>query len=131
MKRVAVTLLLLIPLFSFGKEKLSLPQVMLKMEQDTINILKGFLRNDNKLIIESAKDIANHPDIINQIYSYAKPERRTEGFKKYIKEFDQFVRQEARLIAKYIQEGNRAKASAHFAKLIDRCNGCHAVFRGW
>lgn len=109
----------------------SLPKVMLQMESDTVKILKGFLRNNNKLIIEGANDIANHPEIINEIYNYAKPERRTEAFKKYIKEFDTFVRKEAKAIKKYIQEGNRAKASIHFAKLIDRCNGCHAVFRGW
>ncbi|HIQ25471.1 MAG TPA: hypothetical protein EYH43_05760 [Persephonella sp.] len=108
-----------------------LPKVMLKMEDDTVKILKGFLRNNNKLIIEGANDIANHPNIIEEIYNYAKPERRTEAFKRYIKEFDSFVRKEAKAIKKYIQEGDRAKASIHLAKLIDRCNGCHAVFRGW
>jgi len=130
MKKILLVLMFLIPTFVFAEEK-PLPQVMLKMESDTVKILKGFLRNNNKLIIEGANDIANHPEIINQIYNYAKPERRTDAFKKYIREFDKFVRLEAKAIEKYIKEGNRAKASIHFAKLLDRCNGCHAVFRGW
>ena len=117
--------------FNLNAKAGDLPKVMLSMEKDTVKILKGFLRNNNKLILEGANDIANHPNIINEIYNYAKPERRTEGFKKYIKEFDDFVRQEAKEIAKYIKQGNKAKASYHFAKMIDRCNGCHAVFRGW
>jgi cytochrome c556 len=128
--RTLVVLMFLVFLFNLPKAE-ELPKVMLKMENDTVKILKGFLRNNNKMIIEGAKEIANHPNIIEEIYNYAKPERRTEAFKKYIQEFDNFVREEANLIAKYIKEGKKAKASTHFAKLIDRCNGCHAVFRGW
>ncbi len=114
-----------------GQKQISLPDVMQKMEQDTVKILKGFLRNKNEWIIEGAKDIENHPNIVEQIYSYAKPERRTPAFKKYIVEFDNFVREEAKAIQKFIKEGNKGKASEHFAKMLDRCNGCHAVFRGW
>ena len=114
-----------------GQKSQPLPEVMLKMEQDTVKILKGFLRNKNEWIIKGAKDIKNHPKIVEQIYSYAKPERRTPAFKKYIIEFDNFVREEAKAIQRFIKEGNKGKASEHFAKMLDRCNGCHAVFRGW
>ncbi|RMD47320.1 MAG: hypothetical protein D6834_01100 [Aquificota bacterium] len=113
------------------KKEIKLLNVMQGMEKDAVFILKGFLRNNNKWIIKGAEDIEKHPDIIEKIYSYARPERRTEAFKKYIVEFDNFVRKEAKAIKKYIKEGNKGKASQHFAKMLDRCNGCHAVFRGW
>jgi len=130
MMRYTILLLFVIILTANAKEY-TLVEVMQKMEKDTVLILKGFLRNNNEWIIKGTEDIEKHPDIINKIYSYARPERRTEAFKKYIIEFDNFVRKEAKAIKKYIKEGNKGKASQHFAEMLDRCNGCHAVFRGW
>ncbi len=109
----------------------SIPDIMRQMEADTVKILKGFLRDKNQLVIEGARDIKNHPDISKDIFKYVKKERRTPAFKKFVLEFDKLVRKEAGLIEEYIKEGNKGKASEHFAKLLDRCNGCHAVFRGW
>lgn len=65
---------------------------MLKMKESTVKILKGFLRNKLQLILERAEYIKNHPDITQQVLEYAKPERKTEGFKKYTAEFDKFVK---------------------------------------
>ncbi|RMA93249.1 cytochrome c [Hydrogenothermus marinus] len=131
MKKI-LALVLALSFVSFaGEKKANLKDVMLKMEESTIKILKGFLRNQPNLILEGAEYIKNHPDITQQVLEYAKPERRTEGFKKYTAEFDKFVREEASKIEKYIKNGNKAKASEYFAQMLDRCNGCHAVFRGW
>lgn len=90
---------------------------MLKMEDDTVKILKGLLRNNNKLIIEGANDIANHPNIIEEIYNYAKPERRTEAFKRYIKDLDSFVRKEAEAIKKIHTRRKQSKSFNTFGKI--------------
>ncbi len=130
-RALILTVLGLFIISNAQQKQVSLPEVMKGMEKDTILILRGFLRDKNNWIIKGAQDIQKHPDIINQIYLYAKPERRTKAFKKYMIEFDNFVREEAKNIEKYIKEGNKGKASEYFAKMLDRCNGCHAVFRGW
>ena len=56
-------------------------------------------------------------DLRSQIYNYAKPERRTEAFKRYIKDLDSFVRKEAEAIKKIHTRRKQSKSFNTFGKI--------------
>ena len=132
MKKTVIALLLTVG-FSFASEKgeYNLAQVMETLEKATIKILKGFLWDKDKWIIEGAHTIANHPEPKGGMLQYVRPERRTEAFGRYLERLDKLVRESAQDIETLTKHKKKALAADRFNDMLKACNSCHAVFRGW
>ncbi len=131
MKKV-IFALMLVPIISFAGEKPnSLQQMMKSFEKATVNILRGFLYDNDKQIIENAHIIANHPSNPDEMLKYVRPERRTANFKRLLINVDNIVKSNAKEIEIYMKQGKKNLASEKFANMLKGCNSCHAIFRGW
>ncbi len=131
MKKFIAFTFLLFSLSFAGEEKMTLPEVMKTLELSTIKILKGFMWDNDKWIIEGAHTIANHPVPQGGMLKYVRPERRTEAFKKYLERLDRLVKEAAQDIEILTKNNKKSLAADRFNDMLKACNSCHAVFRGW
>ncbi len=128
MKKVFIFLLITISV-SFAKD-LTLRDVMQKVDFETLKILQGFIWNNDLMIIEGAKEIAEHPMPKGGAAKYIPAEKRKE-FMKNMKSFEKIVHGSAEEIVKLVKEGKKQQAFKKFTNMVEGCMSCHKLFRGW
>ncbi len=111
-------------------ESITLRTVMQKVNFETLKILQGFIWNNDIMIIEGAKAIAEHPMPKGGPAKYIPPEKR-ELFMKNMKNFEKIVHGSAEEIIKLIKNGKKEEAFKKFNYMVEGCLSCHKMFRGW
>lgn len=107
---------------------LTLKQVMQMVNQSALKMLQGFLLNNDALIIEGAKEIAEHPMPKGGPLRYIDPSKREE-FAKLMPTFERQVHGGAEEVIKFIKEGKREQAFQTYSQMIQGCMACHELFR--
>ncbi|MEZ0361060.1 MAG: hypothetical protein ABWK04_04045 [Hydrogenobacter sp.] len=131
MKRLA--LLLFILGFSFahehGKEQeLTLKQVMQMVSLSAQKMLYGFMLSNDALIMEGAKEIAEHPMPKGGPLQYIDPSRREE-FLRLMPSFERQVHGSAEEVIRFIKEGKKEEALKAYTDMLQGCMSCHELFR--
>ena len=121
--------LMIISIPSFAQD-LTLRGVMQKVNFETLKILQGFIWNNDKMIIEGAKEIADHPMPKGGPAKYI-PQEKREAFMKNMKSFERIVHGSAEEIVKLVKEGKKEEAFKKFNYMVTGCISCHKMFRGW
>ncbi len=107
---------------------LTLKQVMQMVNQSAAKVLQGFLLDNDTLILEGAKEIAEHPMPKGGPLMYINPAKREE-FVRLMPAFEKQVHGSAEDIIKFIREGKRDKAFDAYVYMLKGCMGCHELFR--
>ena len=115
--------------FSFAQE-LTLRHVMQKVDFETLKILQGFIWNNDRMILEGAKEIAEHPMPKGGPAKYIPKEKR-KIFMQNMKSFEKMVHGSAEDIIKLVKEGKKEEAFNKFNNMVNGCMSCHKLFRGW
>jgi len=132
MKKI-VSFILFVFLFSTSNtfsQDLTLRGVMQKVNFETLKILQGFIWNNDLMIIEGAKEIAQHPMPKGGAAKYIPPEKR-ELFMKNMKNFEKIVHGSAEEIVELVKNGKKEEAFEKFNYMVKGCLSCHSMFRGW
>ncbi|NPA51744.1 MAG: hypothetical protein GXO22_02490 [Aquificae bacterium] len=128
MKKILTTVLA-VSTFSMAGD-LTLRDVMQKVDFETLKILQGFIWNNDLMVKEGAKAIADHPMPKGGAAKYIPPEKRQE-FVKNMKSFERIVHGSAEDIVHLIEEGKREEAFKKYTNMVQGCMSCHSLFRGW
>lgn len=133
MKKIVFILVLSLSL-GFTHEKhakesdLTLKQVMQKINQSAMKLLQGFLLDNDILILEGAKEIAEHPMPKGGPLMYIDPVKREE-FARLMPAFERQVHGSGEDIVKFIKEGKKNEAFNAYTSMLKGCMGCHELFR--
>ncbi len=128
MKKIIATVLS-VSTISFAGD-LTLRDVMQKVDFETLKILQGFIWNNDLMIIEGAKAIADHPMPKGGAAKYIPPEKRQE-FMRNMKSFEKIVHGSAEEIVHLVKEGKKEEAFKKYTTMVEGCMSCHKLFRGW
>ena len=101
--------ILLISGLSYAQD-VTLRGVMQKVNFETLKILQGFIWNNDKMIIEGAEEIANHPMPKGGPVKYIPPEKR-QAFMRNMKNFEKIVHGSAEEIVKLIKKRKKRRCS--------------------
>ncbi len=107
---------------------LTLKQVMQMVNQSALKMLQGFLLNNDTLILEGAKEIANHPVPKGGPLRYIDPAKREE-FIKIMPTYEKQVHGNAKEVIRFIREGKRNEAFETYTYMLQGCISCHELFR--
>ncbi len=129
------TWLLLILSFSLGiahdpskESDLTLKQVMQMVNLSATKMLQGFLLDNDALILEGAKEIAEHPVPKGGPLRYINPVKREE-FARLMPTFERHVHGSAEDIIRFIKEGKRDEAFNTYLYMLRGCMACHELFK--
>ncbi|MFN7065534.1 MAG: hypothetical protein ACK4OF_05250 [Aquificaceae bacterium] len=132
MKRAGFILVLSL---SFGtahehakESELTLKQVMQMVNLSAIKMLQGFMLNNDALILEGAREIAEHPMPRGGPLRYIDPSKR-EDFARLMPTFERQVHGGAEDILRFIKEGKREKAFNTYIYILQGCMSCHELFK--
>ncbi|MEJ5339802.1 MAG: hypothetical protein ACK42C_03045 [Aquificaceae bacterium] len=130
MKKFALLLTLSLALgFSHELEsELTLKQVMQLVNQSTLKMLQGFLLNNDAMVLEGAKEIAEHPVPKGGPLRYIDPSMR-EDFSRMMPAFERQVHGGAEEVIRFIKEGKRDEAFRTYTNMLQGCMACHELFR--
>jgi len=110
------------------ESNLTFKQVMQMVNMSALKMLQGFLLNNDGLIIEGAKEIADHPMPKGGPLKYIDPSKREE-FIKLMPTFERQVHGGAEEVIKFIKEGKKEEAFKTYTQMIQGCMACHELFR--
>ncbi len=110
------------------ESNLTFKQVMQMVNMSAIKMLQGFLLNNDWLIIEGAKEIAEHPTPKGGPLKYVDPSKREE-FIKFMPTFERQIHGGAEEVIKFVKEGKRDQAFQTYIWMIQGCMACHELFR--
>ncbi len=132
MKRLVFSLLLSLS-FSLAHEhmeesSLTFKQVMQMVNNSALKMLQGFLLNNDAMVLEGAKEIANHPVPKGGPLKYIDPSKREE-FARLMPTFERQVHGGAEEVIKFIKEGKREEAFRTYTNMLQGCMACHELFR--
>ncbi len=132
MKKILFSTLFIFLIFTSNtfSQDLTLRGVMQKVNFETLKILQGFIWNNDLMIIEGAKEIAEHPMPKGGAAKYIPPEKR-ELFMKNMKNFEKIVHGSAEEIVELVKHGKKEEAFEKFNYMVKGCLSCHRMFRGW
>lgn len=130
MRKLVGTGLLIFVLSTFASDGLTLRDVMQLVKVSTLKILEGFLLNNEEMIIQGAKEIANHPKPKGGPLLYIDPSKREE-FKRLMASFEKTVHGGSRDIIRLVREGKKEEAFQKYTEVVRGCMACHKLFRDW
>jgi len=110
------------------ESNLTFKQVMQMVNMSAIKMLQGFLLNNDGLIVEGAKEIAEHPMPQGGPLRYIDPSKREE-FIRLMPTFERQVHGDARDVIRFIREGKKDEAFKAYTQMIQGCMACHELFR--
>ncbi len=108
--------------------ELTLKQVMQMVNLSAQKMLQGFLLSNEALIIEGAKEIAEHPMPKGGPVRYIDPSKREE-FARLMPAFEKQVHGSAKEVIRFIKEGKREEAFQAYTNMLQGCMSCHELFR--
>ncbi|MFN3813295.1 MAG: hypothetical protein ACK4SM_01555 [Aquificaceae bacterium] len=107
---------------------LTFKQVMQMVNQSALKMLQGFLLNNDTLLLEGAKEIAEHPMPKGGPLRYMDPSKR-EDFARHMPAFERQVHGGAEEVIRFVREGKRDEAFRAYTQIIQGCMACHELFR--
>ena len=102
------------------ESNLTFKQVMQMVNMSAIKMLQGFLLNNDGLIVEGAKEIAEHPMPQGGPLRYIDPSKREE-FIRLMPTFERQVHGDARDVIRFIREGKKEKSLNWSRSPYGRC----------
>ncbi|RLJ70407.1 hypothetical protein BCF55_0679 [Hydrogenivirga caldilitoris] len=112
----------------FAQENLTMKQVMQLVNQSAVKVLEGFLLNNDRMVIEGAREIAEHPKPAGGPLRYIEPSKREE-FVKLVRGFEEQVHGGSQRIIELMKEGKREEAFKEYFRVLQGCTACHRIFR--
>ena len=113
---------------SFAQDGLSLKEVMQLINQSAVKVLEGFLLGNDRMIIEGAREIADHPKPAGGPLRYIRPSKRDE-FRRRVKDFEKQIHGGALRIIELVKENRKKEAMKQYFRVIRGCVACHRAFR--
>lgn len=130
MRKIAVFSLLMFAL-SFSHEvesELNFKQVMQLVNQSASKMLQGFLLGNYAMVLEGAREIAEHTVPKGGPLRYIDPSKREE-FMRFMPAFEKQVHGGAEEVMKFLREGKRDQAFKTYTNMLQGCIACHELFR--